>query len=687
MIYSRKTKRAVLQIEHLEVRCLLSAPVVDILTAVPPSPLTIGQIVLLTATASDPDTGDFVSKVGFYEDLNSDGKAGDNELLGMDSDGSDGWSCFWDTKLHGAGLVTLLAVAKDTTNAQSSPYSLSLTLNSQPVNHAPTVNAFTADNMTPTVGQMVLLTATASDPDVGDWVGKVGFYEDLNVDGQAGDNEFLGVDSEGSDGWIHSWDTKLYAPGSVTLLVVAKDSSGTMGNPRTLYVNLNNPPTIVSADVTPDPVVKGNALTITGINVNDSDGFIVKAEFYRDANNNGVLDTNTDTLLGSDTNGLDGWTWTGSSDNFDIGTNHYFVRAQDNYDAWSNVVTTTGEVQNFSVIVGLPNSKTVKYVDIDGSEIYVRLNSGTANLCFDGASLTTFTKGSTITVLGNTNLANISLQNTTSKSSLSFNVKGGDGQTTLGGLKGAILGQLKGKHLDITGDIELSGSLGMVLIDDVAEEVNITIGTSSWDKGMTFSVDQIGKDVDIAIGGSIKSFLAIGDIQGNISAEGFIDKIASKTGNITGAIRSGQEIGTVQALSLDEAMISSVNNIKKVTVKGDIIDSWILAGYDIGCDCAFGLQETGGGDVLSSGDVTSVTVKGTFSRSYIVAGTLPDTSLTSYLPNVGQMASTGYIGKVKFGNINYDDADDYFGLFAATEIKPFKIGKSLAVSQGMFVIE
>ena len=78
----------------------------------------------------------------------------------------------------------------------------------------------------------------------------------------------------------------------------------------------------------------------------------------------------------------------------------------------------------------------------------------------------------------------------------------------------------------------------------------------------------------------------------------------------------------------------------------------------------------------------------TFARSYISAGTLPPSSVTNLLPNVGEDAgSGGSIGKVMFASIDYNNASENFGLFAATTINPFKIAKVLAQNQGYFVID
>lgn len=142
----------------------------------------------------------------------------------------------------------------------------------------------------------------------------------------------------------------------------------------------------------------------------------------------------------------------------------------------------------------------------------------------------------------------------------------------------------------------------------------------------------------------------------------------------------------VQAYGFNSAIISSASNIKKVTAKGNIVDSWILAGYDIGCDCAFGLQETGGGDILHGGNVGSITATGLFARSYVSAGILPNSDATDHLPDVGETSGFGTIGRIKFGSIDYYNAENYFGIFASTEAKPFKIGREIASPKGMFVI-
>jgi len=102
-------------------------PSVNTFTAGVPSPVTMGKDVPLAATAADPD-GDAIGKISFYEDRNLNGIADPDELIGTDSDGSDGWSYSFGTYGHSAGASTLLAVAFDAQGLGSAPRPLQIEL-------------------------------------------------------------------------------------------------------------------------------------------------------------------------------------------------------------------------------------------------------------------------------------------------------------------------------------------------------------------------------------------------------------------------------------------------------------------------------------------------------------------------------------------------------------------------------
>ena len=321
----------------------------------------------------------------------------------------------------------------------------------------------------------------------------------------------------------------------------------------------------------------------------------------------------------------------------------------------------------------------------------------------------------------------IELNNTSNKSSLVIKTKNGEAQ-----IKSIFshdsLKSITAKTVDLDGNIKINGSLDNLLLDDILENSRVTTSHFAL-KGINLKADNIKDNVDFDISGWIKKLQAnkfssgsiiadgiynitvkegdfgadvktkiadiagistTGDITGNISAAGYINKIIAKQGDFTGVARAAKSINSLQAINLDSAVLSTGDDINKVNVKGNILDSYLLAGYDIGSDCAFGLQETDGHDSPGYGNIDSVTAKGEFARSYICAGVLPIAPLTeSSLLDVALPYTTksGVIGKIKFGNIDYVNASDDFGLYAASSIKPFKMGKETAQSQGYFKIE
>ena len=103
-------------------------------------------------------------------------------------------------------------------------------------------------------------------------------------------------------------------------------------------------PTVESLTASPDPVGQGSLLTLTADNVDDSDGYIAQVVFYRDANGNGVLEPGFDTLVGTDTDGGDGWSVETSTGSLALGNYTYFAQAIDNTGLTSNIVADTAEV-------------------------------------------------------------------------------------------------------------------------------------------------------------------------------------------------------------------------------------------------------------------------------------------------------------------------------------------------------
>lgn len=437
------------------------------------------------------------------------------------------------------------------------------------------------------------------------------------------------------------------------------------------YNTLNSPPTIGSLLVSPDPVVQGNNVTLEANDVADIDGTVTQVAFYMDSDQDDLLNVSTDTWLGTDTRGADGWSWSGSTEGFTLGTTRYFALAQDDYGSPSDIATTTGICEAFSLEIGL-DFTSLKYLDENDSEVTVSIKNGVAQLYFQGdLSDNLQYKGRTIFIVGcNTYLLNVKLNESNSMTDLSFKIEGGqDGQAILGGITGDSLGKLTGQNLDLGGDIELTGSLGVVMIDDILEGATITAGAADA-KGSSFKVDDIADNVTFEIAGAVKSFQTSGfdsgllkadsigqlKINGNFGADITLDgadanpKVtlgaAQIAGNLTNSLWDiTGEIGTLTVTgTVDNSTIRSTGNVKSITL-----------GASNGSDFLVGINENVQRHAAEHSDFTNSSatlksfnikgIKGSSGRFFI------DTNL-----------SAGIFGKISLLNGDFDIGQT--GIFA-----------------------
>lgn len=183
---------------------------------------------------------------------------------------------------------------------------------------------------------------------------RVAFYRDANGDGvwDAEGDVLLGTDEDGSDGWNLTVDTAGWILPEQTLFVRAQDNDGAWSLDVSAAIRVQNAtPWITGMAAIPDPIIKPSALTLDALGVDDSDGAVERVEFYRDANGNGIWDEGVDDFLGADVNGGDGWSWTDSTADWDVGQHALFARARDNDGAWSELVETTVAVEEPVIVV------------------------------------------------------------------------------------------------------------------------------------------------------------------------------------------------------------------------------------------------------------------------------------------------------------------------------------------------
>ena len=92
---------------------------------------------------------------------------------------------------------------------------------------------------------------------------------------------------------------------------------------------MNRLPVVGAIQDSPDPITQGATLRLDASGVYDVDGSVDAVLFYRDTNNNDILEPGVDQLLGTDTTPGNGWyflgtvTWSG-------GLHTYFAQARDN---------------------------------------------------------------------------------------------------------------------------------------------------------------------------------------------------------------------------------------------------------------------------------------------------------------------------------------------------------------------
>ena len=90
------------------------------------------------------------------------------------------------------------------------------------------------------------------------------------------------------------------------------------------------------------------ALTAADVRVIAGGSNVASVSFYRDKNSNGVLEIGTDTLLGTDTNGSNGWSLSltvSIPKNVQQQTFTYFAQAKDSSNVAGNVVSTTNTIK------------------------------------------------------------------------------------------------------------------------------------------------------------------------------------------------------------------------------------------------------------------------------------------------------------------------------------------------------
>lgn len=116
-------------------------------------------------------------------------------------------------------------------------------------------------------------------------------------------------------------------------------------------------------------------------------------------------------------------------------------------------------------------------------------------------------------------------------------------------------------------------------------------------------------------------FLVGGVSRGSISVDRNIPNLGFNSGIDRGSVRAGMSIGNMSAANLTRAWVSAGDFFGDLKVTGNVTESSIMVGADLGTDAAFG--GTGlAADRVGTGFMGDVSIGGNFNASDIVAGAI-----------------------------------------------------------------
>jgi hypothetical protein len=291
----RKTRRhkargaAWIGLSFLEARQMLTAgPVIGGLAGAP-NPVTRGDKVVFTAS-NVTDATSPVASVEFVADLNGNGIIdATDKLLGKGKlvKGTSDWILSISTTKAPVGIVQILAVGTDKAKVQGAVALTTITVNDRP----PTLPKLTVSGKAVANGNPVTLSVPGA-KDRDGTIAKVEFFLDVNGTGIPDVTHKLGEDDSAAGGFKLTVASLSGVPAGATVrfLAVATDNDGTQSTVATATTNVDAPPTIGSFVASPNPVARGQTLTLTAGTVADSDGTVKSVSFFLDLNGDGILD-------------------------------------------------------------------------------------------------------------------------------------------------------------------------------------------------------------------------------------------------------------------------------------------------------------------------------------------------------------------------------------------------------------
>ncbi|MBN2378108.1 MAG: hypothetical protein JXD22_17045 [Sedimentisphaerales bacterium] len=185
------------------------------------------------------------------------------------------------------------------------------------------------------------------------------------------------------------------------------------------------------------------------------------------------------------------------------------LQASLDYNFGSSASATVNISDNEGVVVNFVDGivKAVSYTEPDGTTATISLKSANGSVVFqgDGISASDPQRGVVVVSGGlGATIADITLDNTGSATSLSFKASGGDGYILVDNINiNGSAKDIKGKQINLGGNLTVNGGLAKLELHNVADQHLITIGQSTEVPGpvsMKFNeITDLSIDSDTAI--------------------------------------------------------------------------------------------------------------------------------------------------------------------------------------------
>jgi hypothetical protein len=178
---------------------------------------------------------------------------------------------------------------------------------------------------------------------------------------------------------------------------------------------------------------------------------------------------------------------------------------------------------------------------------------------------------------------------------------------------------------DLIGDVTANnGRIEMLMVQDgnIADSSNVHA-----DGGIRRIMVRKGRlggnfGGNIYSGRDIETILVKGNLSAKINAETYIRQIRVDGTMLNSSVRVGGQIRSFEAIKMSNSVVSSAWDIGKFRVREDMVNSQLMAGYDIGAD---GQYNTIDDNLLNSGlvhqaNIREVYIGGKMDTSIILAG-------------------------------------------------------------------